>query len=616
MTTPEDGGPDPVAMAMADLEEAPLLEAEPWPGELPADRAPDSPTPEGARSTPPNPILAGVFPPACPIAPLGKSQDVFYFIDADGQLMELKSGEFSKNRLLALYGNYTGWLHANFPHVGRKDRWDGEKATEAHMRACSREGLWDPFERCRGPGGWRGENGSLVVHCGTRIFEAVPGQPGLNQWHPGRIGSFVYPASPGRPYPSDRTGGDAGESVLELLRTWTWNRPTLDPVLMMGWLGAALLGGALKWRPMAWITGDSKTGKSTLQDFISGLFGNSIVSVGNVTAASIWQSLGYSSAPIAVDEMEPEPGSNRGQAIVRLARDAASGQVLLRGGADHKAVHFFARSAFLFSSIYIQSLSAQDQNRMAILELQPRPTSTTGTGLQLDAKQTAQWGSDLQRILLDQWHRFDRTLEVYGERMAQQGHGQRAIDQFATLLACWDMLTKTDAPTPEALNGDDEVRDIFEQLAPGRLAEISHQDESWQIFLNTLLSKTIDFWKAGRRVTVGTLIQWAAGTLEPPSLEDRDNAIYSLGEHGIRVEMDLAHKPRPKRWVYIANRHAGLRSLMQNEIWGASSGGAAVWIQAVRRIPGAERVQETWRFAGANSKCSRFPLAAITEDTE
>jgi phage/plasmid-associated DNA primase len=48
-------------------------------------------------------------------------------------------------------------------------------------------------------------------------------------------------------------------------------------VLLLGWIGAAFLGGALPWRPAGYLTGEAATGKSTLQALIKGLLGDSLV---------------------------------------------------------------------------------------------------------------------------------------------------------------------------------------------------------------------------------------------------------------------------------------------------------------------------------------------------
>ncbi len=145
--------------------------------------------------------------------------------------------------------------------------------------------------------------------------------------------------------------------------------------------------------------------------------------------------------------------------------------------------------------------------------------------------------------------------------------------------------------------------------------KILQQEESWETFLNTLLGKSLDFWCGGRHVTIGRLIDIAIQARDPQD-EDRDHAITILAEHGIRVDLDMAQKPKPEWWVYLANRSPGLRRLMQDEIYGAASAGMAVWVQAARRIPGAERAPAR-RFAKSKpTKCTRFPLSVVTEGME
>ena len=210
------------------------------------------------------------------------------------------------------------------------------------MTACANEGLWDPSSRCRGVGGWSTDAGGLIFHCGDTIFIQPPDQQVYLTYQPGRIDEHVYPAGPKRPHP-DIAAGDpsrAGSETFEILRSWSWKRPGLDPVLLLGWIGAALLGGALRWRPMIWVTGDAETGKSTLHEFVFDLFGRGIIRASDATAASLWQKLGYSSIPVVVDELEAEADDRQAQKVIALARQAASGGVILRGGADHVGTEF------------------------------------------------------------------------------------------------------------------------------------------------------------------------------------------------------------------------------------------------------------------------------------
>ena len=195
------------------------------------------------------------------------------------------------------------------------------------------------------------------------------------------------------------------------------------------------------------------------------------------------------------------------------------------------------------------------------------------------------------------------------------GHSQRAIDQFGTLVTCWDLLTREGTPT----SGDDQdmmsrCRKSWRGLYPGELVEIAEREAGWEVFLNTLLSKSVDHYRSGRRFTIGRLVRIAATPPADQADDGIDTALATLADHGLRIiyEWD-AEAAATKRWLAIANRHAGLRALFAGEIWGSSSGGAGVWRQALKRVPGAVN-SKALKFAGATSRATMIPLDPILED--
>ncbi|WP_163571449.1 hypothetical protein, partial [Klebsiella pneumoniae] len=64
--------------------------------------------------------------------------------------------------------------------------------------------------------------------------------------------------------------------LIAAFQSWKWERPLLDPILLLGWIGAAFLGAALDWRPALFITGDYGQGKSTLQAIIKEVIGDAL----------------------------------------------------------------------------------------------------------------------------------------------------------------------------------------------------------------------------------------------------------------------------------------------------------------------------------------------------
>jgi DNA replicative helicase MCM subunit Mcm2 (Cdc46/Mcm family) len=97
--------------------------------------------------------------------------------------------------------------------------------------------------------------------------------------------------------------------------------------------------------------GDAGTGKSELHRVLKAILMRGLISTTNATSAGLYQLVGHDSLPIAIDELEGEDAPGQSQQIIKMARDAASGSVRIRGGANHQGVEFAARSTFLFSAI-------------------------------------------------------------------------------------------------------------------------------------------------------------------------------------------------------------------------------------------------------------------------
>ena len=293
----------------------------------------------------------------------------------------------------------------------------------------------------RGPGAWE-EDGKLVLHCGDIIYY------GDKSLKPCQIEKHLYPSAPvvPRPAPASSTGVPA-EKLLKMFNCWNWRRKELDAYLLLGWIGASMLGGALQWRPMAWMTGDKATGKSTIHDVLKAVHGTGgLIHATDPTAAGLWQSVGHASLPIVLDEMESEAEADnrKNQNIIKFARHAASGGLTLRGGSGHKGTSFIARSCFLFSSILVPPLTSQDQSRIVILQLDKLEPSSKPPVLK--PKELAEFGAVFRRRLMDQWPRFEKTLNLYFLGLQKYGHGGRSCDLFGTLLACADLLLYDQEP--------------------------------------------------------------------------------------------------------------------------------------------------------------------------
>lgn len=542
------------------------------------------------------------LPDKCPVTPLGVLGDVFFYLDAMQQLRPLPAREHSRLGILALFGSRNFMLEDFWPRKTRTTGeggeeifittgWKPERAAEALMASAAARGVWNPIERVRGRGAWIGDNGELFLHCGDVVLAG-------GKWcEPGLLGKHVYPASSPTLRPAfDREGRGANNTadwLFALLKSWNWRRKEIDALLLLGWIGAALVGGALDWRPLAWITGGAGTGKSTLHKLIGRLFDSGLVQVSETSPAGIWQKLGHSTLPVEIDELEAEEDNRRTNAVIKLARQAASGGLILRGGADHQAAEFTARSCFMFSSVLMPPLLGQDRSRMAILELGELQGETPPD---LAPAKLREAGSKLLRRLVDGWPRMAETLEIYRTSLLTKGHSARGADVFGTLLACADLMLKDRTPD------SDSVAEFTDKLDAVHMAEIDDNARDEERCLQHILSSAIVV-AGGVKRSVAEYIERAASDNHE---DDWQGASRVLGTYGMKV----LRKTVPYVFA-VANYHVELAKLFEGTHWGGRSGTMGVWVQALRRLPGAERSTENVRCGGTSGKATLMPISLV-----
>ncbi|HRK97418.1 MAG TPA: hypothetical protein PLE43_02955 [Alphaproteobacteria bacterium] len=539
------------------------------------------------------------LPDSCPVSPIGTNNGIYFYLDANKQFRSLAAGKHNRLEIMALFGDKASFLSDYWPRRDKNgdiEGWRPELAAQALMEACAAKGIVDLSATIRGTGCWQDENGNLVMHCGEVVYFGCAILPA------GECGSFVYPAASPKPKPDFESdhGIEFGRDILSFIQSWKWSRPDIDPTLLLGWIGAAILGGALDWRPILWITGDKGTGKSTLlTKLIQPVLGaNGAIYASDASAAGLWQSVGHSSLPIILDEQESEEDNRKGNNLIKLARHAASGGSVLRGGSDHRSADFTVRSAFLFSSILIPPLLGQDVSRMAVLRL--KKLKAGSVPVVLDAGEFAQAGTVFRRRVLEQWPRFERTLSAYWEAMAKAGHGARGADQFGTLLACADLLL-FDHNIPEQALLDEWTN----KMRIENLDEAQDETADHERCAAHLLTSIVDFYRNGARNSIGYWIEIAAGM----KLGDDTEAGTVLSSYGIKV-----HAANSRKFLRVAHSHRGLSKLFEGTIWAGRSGASGVWVQSLRRIDGAETSQV--RFDGVKTRCVEIPLEQILTKDE
>lgn len=532
------------------------------------------------------------LPPNCPVIPLGLNGKAAYFVDTSGQLIAVTASEWGKKMLLHLFAGYHNYLHWAWPKWSSPNAKgktgftingiEVDEAMSCLLNAAQRKGIFSADERVRGRGAWK-TAGGMVWHAGDRIFRMEGGR--LQTSAPGEIDGIFYPnlfpctspwAEPVKP--ADSPAND----ILEALKSWNWERPGLDPILVLGWIGVAWLGGALEWRPHLFTTGDKGVGKSTLHALIKAIFGHTLLSSADTTPAGIYQAVKQDCLPVAIDELEADADNRRAKGVVTLARLASSGAVMHRGGAEHSGVSFTMRNGFFFSAINPPPLEAADKSRLAMLNLGRLDPRAVRKPLTINDAT----GRMILRSLMDGYAALgDATTPgtlvwKWREELREGGVDSRGQDTWGTLLAVAELMVGEAGLESAGLPVcEGEPGYVGRMVAAHTANERSEAQENWVDCLDYLLGSSIDAWKDGERPTIGGALEhWEA---EDGWNERETNRRLSLV--GLRVLSKIPGTEGTGKFLAIPTLAAKAPSLAK--IFERTKWGGGVWGNALKQAP-------------------------------
>jgi hypothetical protein len=519
------------------------------------------------------------LPENCPVRPLGRMNRTYYYLDALNQLEGLEDKEHARLPLAGLFGGNVDLLTAWIPAVNKDGVVTGpqyESVGASLMKACSDRGLWDKRDRVRGRGCWSGEDG-LVLHLGNRVVA------GDKVHQPGELDRYVYPAAAAIMRP-DEDAKHPGLDMLELFQRWNWARPHLDPLLLVGFCGAAVLGASLHWRPMVFVTGGAGRGKSTLNKAIELLLGGWLVWSNDATPAGITSTLGLDCLPVAVDENEARPDDNRARQMVELARLAASGGTKRRGSSNHEAHEFTLRSAMLFSAINPPAMEEQDRSRFAILKLDR--LDGEARSLDLEPQRLKELGGRLLARLMADADMFQPRFRRVSDALRKAGHSQRGQDVFGTLLTvAWTLIGEADCDVM-ALPLASRVHELAALMNVDEMAETAGREDNWERCLRFLMTAPVEALRTTKTQTIGAVLDALDEHLKPGAAPEDGISPGTAGnlikQAGMKL-LDPDGRGAPFR-LFIPHSSEVLARVFRGSPWAGISGKGG-WSDALEQAP-------------------------------
>lgn len=536
----------------------------------------------------------------CPLTPLGHRDGTFYFLTDCGELRAIRDQSMNERGLLGLMAGDTEWLRWAAPVLDKEGNrtggWSPKTAAAMLMCMCRARGLFDPATPVRGPGVWHGGAGSLIVHAGDGLL--IEGK-----WQPAGqlIDSIIYAAAPaiGRPA-TTCAEKSAGEMLLKAFQLWRFSSE-LGPEILLGFVGAAMLGGAPAFRPHLLTIGQRGTGKTWLSELVAAALGGGAFQANETTEAGLRQLMTGEARCLVLDETENEEGlADRIAAVVQLLRrmTGGAGARVLRGSAGGKAQVFTVTGCAYLAAILPPVLKPQDRSRINIVRLMPLPIGQDQADAATRARKAIAWAGEASPALraraIEGWQRFQNTFAIYRAAFLGQGVDGRDADRIATVLAGRDLLLHDDEPDSDSVYI--EVDRYLELVSEA--AEQDDEGEGQQC-LTQLYSSPADLWRGGDRETVAEVIMMA---LTPSGSE----AKRALGKLGLALKKD---KKSGSTVLLVANKNVTLERFYRDTRWAEGR-----WQQALRYLPGAYAWGRAAGFAGTQVRATALPEAWFPRD--
>lgn len=557
----------------------------------------------------------GALPANCPVIPLGQDEQFIYVLSPLGHVRALKEN-VGKTALMMAFGGRVAWLEWAYPRKSKATEsspsvvtgFAAEDLLPDLINACAWKGGFAIEDQIRGRGAWRDDDGSLIYHAGDRVL--IQGR-----WRPcGEYNGHIYSARPklGRPATKYEPEGEGspGDNLLNVLRTFNWDRGELDARLILGWTMTAMVGGALRRRPVAFVNGEEGSGKSTLQELLRLAMNGALMSTSNTTQAGIYQKIRQDSVAIMVDEMESKADSRVVDKILELARIAYSGDKMQRGGQDGQGKEFALMSSFMGSSIAKPATGAQDDSRMAVCLLRPLARKPGVEAKEIDARTIEQWAADvaadspisaqdvalwgrqLLRRWFEWWPRWGGLLRVFRQALLAAGHDDRSADTFSPLAAACHVAMRD--TLPEA----DELREWMTWLKADELTETSTKEKTYRRCFMHLLGATPRYLEQQVSKSVGAALEAFRdnGDIAPEEVNRR------LAMSGLALSWPRGEdgRPLPETWenarLFVPAKSAQLYELFANTPWQGHLAAPGPWIGVLRQMD-----KHLWE----NGKCDK-----------
>ena len=340
-----------------------------------------------------------------------------------------------------------------------------------------------------GRGFFRTPDRKLVWHLGDRL-QANGKTMGL-----GDLASVIPLAGPPIHLVKDAADHDDTQRLADAVLACRWETEA-DAKRFMGWLVAAVIGGALEWRAHSWLSAPSGSGKSWLMDNVARkILGDFCVFTSDTSAAGLARAVRNDSVPVLFDEAEPT--QSQVEAVLSILRISSGG-----GGsrlrADQNSTSGYNstnyRFSALLSSVLINRMNQANTTRFAKIRLAGRSPDSDANWPKVKAELTTALGDPgrfLTAIIAEGEDILQRA-EALTDDYISKGVGGRKAAIEAALTAGWEWWVCTPDKVALAERDDETMADSTSLIQELLGIRLRHPAKGEQSVAKILLAKDED----------------------------------------------------------------------------------------------------------------------------
>ena len=515
-----------------------------------------------------------------PFRILGYNGENFYYFPRRGrQVVALSASGHTMQNLLRLAPlNY--WQD-NYGHKDTQPSKIALFAANSLIAACQREGVFVEEDRMRGTGVWLDE-GRTVLNCGDKIF--MNGQQTAFEQIESEY-TYVAAARLIKP-PSEALDNYGAARLRAICRSPTWANQ-LSGDLLAGWLVVAPVAAALSYRPHLYITGESDSGKSTVQDkIIKEVCGPLAVHFhGKTTEPWVRTCIGYNSRPVIFDEAENSPSM---AAVLELAQIASTGGTIGKFGQKPFKAQFCA----IFSAINPPVNQPSLENRISFLVLKKNLRSTAIQEYEdllrlIDEVITEGFAEKLLARTLNNFETLQANIKTFSTAARKVLNMARTSTHIGALIAGVFLLGRTCRVTPE------EAEKWIKAQAWEDHTPIGQDGDPMRLF-QYICSYPLRYVPSS-----GTPREVQAGELIKLSLDGDETSNKLLRQYAIKTSME---------GVTIGDKSPNMVKLLRGTDWEKR------WNRTLMDIPGAEKVSNDYFTTGVKMNGVRLPISLFRNE--